>query len=841
MIYKVSTTGAVPEIVLHDLGARTLTHPTVDLDLGLEYTDDELYDSDDLAAAISNGWITLVEKSGGAVTEEEVQQITQTTVSGLTTDHGELIGLSDDDHPQYHNDVRGDARYYTQSQVDTISGSLSSLIAVQTALATVQVERDTDFTVDTTWSDVTFETTAYENQPDIIEHDTVNTERILIKADGTYSINYGAVVQANTTTTSTYARLYKNGNTVVPASDSEIRTYQNERHELAGQVTRDLLAGDYITFQLQRSADGTVTVVTCDMNIIKLDGVKGAPGDQGPPGADGQDGVLTISGSADYFNGYDAAGTTQLGTSYTDIPLTEGYTTSAFSHSGAEVIINAENTYLIVGRFTVSQPSTSTRSEAQMRIVVDTGSGYTEVPGTIGVCYSRNSAQGKTTATAHAVLDLNVGDKIKLQAQENSGGDLFGEQNGSGLMLFTTAGQTGPQGLQGPAGQDGADGIDGVDGEDGIDAGGTLAVVQARRTTELNPIPLTWTDLSFDTTDVEYDDTIIEHDDTNRDRILIKRDGYYWLGVHMSIDDEVNARIRINDTDVIPGSERQSGDTTDANQIIAMMADVVVAQLSAGDFLTVQVQATTDAEFIMAGATFIVNEMVGAKGADGADGAPGTPGSGSTVNIYDEGSSVANTPHSILNFKGSTVSVTDAGGGQADITINASSGVTIRDEGTNLTSTPHSIINFTGTGIAATNVAGVATVTVNTPTVTFGRHYTTATAEGETNTNSTTPIAKVTLNTGTITAGDYRIGWYYEWRRNTVSNDYQANIVVDSTTTIMEHRQESQDVNSWNVAAGHRRLTLTAGTHTIVLNHYGDSSGSTSYTRRARLEIWRVT
>lgn len=34
------------------------------------------------------------------------------------TDHGELVGLGDDDHPQYHNDARGDSRYYTQSLVD---------------------------------------------------------------------------------------------------------------------------------------------------------------------------------------------------------------------------------------------------------------------------------------------------------------------------------------------------------------------------------------------------------------------------------------------------------------------------------------------------------------------------------------------------------------------------------------------------------------------------------------------------------------------------------------------------------------------------------------------------
>ena len=37
----------------------------------------------------------------------------------LYNDHGALTGLSDDDHSQYHNDARGDARYYTKSQVDT--------------------------------------------------------------------------------------------------------------------------------------------------------------------------------------------------------------------------------------------------------------------------------------------------------------------------------------------------------------------------------------------------------------------------------------------------------------------------------------------------------------------------------------------------------------------------------------------------------------------------------------------------------------------------------------------------------------------------------------------------
>jgi len=47
--------------------------------------------------------------------------------AGGTSDHGELIGLSDDDHTQYHTDARGDARYYTQSQVDGLVASASGI------------------------------------------------------------------------------------------------------------------------------------------------------------------------------------------------------------------------------------------------------------------------------------------------------------------------------------------------------------------------------------------------------------------------------------------------------------------------------------------------------------------------------------------------------------------------------------------------------------------------------------------------------------------------------------------------------------------------------------------
>lgn len=43
------------------------------------------------------------------------------TAKLVITDHDQLVGLLDDDHTQYHNDARGDARYYQQSEFISVS------------------------------------------------------------------------------------------------------------------------------------------------------------------------------------------------------------------------------------------------------------------------------------------------------------------------------------------------------------------------------------------------------------------------------------------------------------------------------------------------------------------------------------------------------------------------------------------------------------------------------------------------------------------------------------------------------------------------------------------------
>jgi hypothetical protein len=54
------------------------------------------------------------------------------TAKKFIVDHGRLIGLGDDDHPQYLNQTRGDARYYTEIELD--AGQLDNRYYTETEI-----------------------------------------------------------------------------------------------------------------------------------------------------------------------------------------------------------------------------------------------------------------------------------------------------------------------------------------------------------------------------------------------------------------------------------------------------------------------------------------------------------------------------------------------------------------------------------------------------------------------------------------------------------------------------------------------------------------------------------
>lgn len=61
---------------------------------------------------------------------------------GGVTDHGSLTGLTDDDHTQYHNDTRGDVRYYTKTAADTLLTGKQPADSDLTAIAALTPTND---------------------------------------------------------------------------------------------------------------------------------------------------------------------------------------------------------------------------------------------------------------------------------------------------------------------------------------------------------------------------------------------------------------------------------------------------------------------------------------------------------------------------------------------------------------------------------------------------------------------------------------------------------------------------------------------------------------------------
>jgi hypothetical protein len=76
--------------------------------------------------SLNNVENTALSTWAGSTNITTLGTITSGTWAGTAIDHGGLAGLADDDHTQYHNDTRGDARYYTQSQITTLLSGKSN-------------------------------------------------------------------------------------------------------------------------------------------------------------------------------------------------------------------------------------------------------------------------------------------------------------------------------------------------------------------------------------------------------------------------------------------------------------------------------------------------------------------------------------------------------------------------------------------------------------------------------------------------------------------------------------------------------------------------------------------
>jgi len=169
-----------------------------------------------------------------------------------------------------------------------------------------------------------------------------------------------------------------------------------------------------------------------------------------------------------------------------------------------------------------------------------------------------------------------------------------------------------------------------------------LAIVQARRTSSFT-ISSSFTDVTFDATDIENDTAVVEHDDTNTDRIQINEDGFYLISYDFSADNpsgstqatDVSARVRLNDSSTMNGSESETHVLNTRIYLVEQeLSQSFYANLSDGDFITLQLDRGGTSTTAIAGGIFTAVKMEGVQGPEGPPGSGGGDPTGTSSESF---------------------------------------------------------------------------------------------------------------------------------------------------------------------------------------------------------------
>lgn len=176
--------------------------------------------------------IRLTDTGTTYVDWRSIDTFSSSTGGGGLTDHGNLSGLLDDDHPQYHTDARGDIRYYTKTQVDDLLADLTlhrhngavtqTFSALTTLLFGTSVRNDANYTylnggvtvASAGWYEITVDVTYTSTTNNRTVSETV-TRVNNVAIPGSYAYGYHRTIAEGMQTTTSTVRVLLAANDVI--------------------------------------------------------------------------------------------------------------------------------------------------------------------------------------------------------------------------------------------------------------------------------------------------------------------------------------------------------------------------------------------------------------------------------------------------------------------------------------------------------------------------------------------------------------------------------------------------------------------------------------------------
>lgn len=437
----------------------------------------------------------------------------------------------------------------------------------------------------------------------------------------------------------------------------------------------------------------------------------------------------------------------------------------ALDAAGYEVEFTKDGKYIVFLRVGIKQTANNGRSDEIHDLQIDTGGGFSTIPGTTGHIYSRQTTNGFGDSTIACVLDVSAGTKIKARGALNVGnGQLSFEANACSLTISNIKGQPGTSGLNGKDGTNGADSSINILVNNVLQSSGNASFINfsgynidssvtgeitnidfafqnlntlgLRRTTDFS-VTTGWTDVQYDTVDVSSGGAI-SWNNTNPERITFNEDGVYCVSYISTVTNTTTntntyTQFVLNGGTQVPGSYQQinnyQGDTHSLFSFFLVNANE-------GDYVNPQSYRDQTSSTLLADTVTTVFRLEGVKGDSGADGTDGIDGidgkdgsigpqgpagpsgAGSSVVVSKDGTGLFTVTE--LNFQNDIQLSQD--GSVADISVTLpiipDVSIQLQSEGSDLGDI--STINFSGKYVNTQNNSNIGDISIDIPEVSIG-------------------------------------------------------------------------------------------------------------------------